>query len=644
MAEGNAGVFHKDYGWQERAVGELMAGLPEFYSKEPGQFQRAFIAEVSPSGGKTRFSLKAAKAMIDAKLIDKVFFIAPRETIKDGFKADAADVGLRIDTNLDANYTGMLRNFDGAVVLYQSLDRFQIYLELARARGLKIMLVLDEIHHGRAGTPEDATDDACGATWGHAMEAARAHVCVIIGMTGTPVRADQQEIAFLRYETARQLNPQTGAQGLAKFVAADFKFSYKMAIECGVARKLIFRPQDPHVVFRYDKDGQDIEYTGPLSGVPRLLTNRVKRILVSPDRGHIDDMLHIAREENDLDRRIGDEDAAILVIVGPTEDNGHNPLGHVASRIRRLFAGDDVVAVESSDGPAAAEAVKEFKHTAVRWLVAKDMVSEGTNVPRVRTVLILRDIQSHVRFQQIVHRATRNRSDEFPQDAKVVFFHLPEMVAFAGTIEEEIKLVVPKPKSQCPQCAGVLEYRPRTGHPCSHCGYEPDPRSAAQRNVSAFDWLFSKLGCETVLQGGDDYSNVDPVTRQVLGKLGENPHYGGRHGLNEALKTAHDAGLISLQESGHAQPLFSKEEMGDRYWEAGRKNCEKAAGLISRKNGTNYQETLRNLTAQCKRVAGMGGDKKDTVQRDYKDPLGTFKKFYEASRLALENARKRFAA
>jgi hypothetical protein len=76
---------------------------------------------------------------------------------------------------------------------------------------------------------------------------------------------------------------------------------------------------------------------GKLSGVPRWLIDRAKKPLLSRDRGHIDDMLKLASSENALDRKIGDDGAAILVVVGPTEDSGLNPLTHIADRIKRLF-------------------------------------------------------------------------------------------------------------------------------------------------------------------------------------------------------------------------------------------------------------------------------------------------------------------
>lgn len=334
-------VFRKDYSWQERAVDALMTGISDFYNAQPGQFRHAFIVEVSPSGGKTKFSLKAAKSMIDAHLIDKVIWVVPRETIKDGFKDDAEDTGLKIDVRLDTSYNGMLRNFHGAVINYQSLDRFTARMELAaKARGMRILVVFDEIHHGRAGDFDGSEDDACSAAWAKAMGAVRQYACTVIGMTGTPVRADQERVPYLRYEKVSQMNAGAGTIGMALFVQPDFKFTYKDAIDCGVARKLIFRPQDPVVNFRYTvKDGSEREYDGKLSGVPRWLIDRAKKPLLSPDRGHINDMLKLASSENALDRKIGDDGAAILVVVGSTEDNGFNPLSHRRSHQEVVWRG-----------------------------------------------------------------------------------------------------------------------------------------------------------------------------------------------------------------------------------------------------------------------------------------------------------------
>lgn len=644
------GGFFKDYSWQERAEAQFMANLPDFYNEERGNFEHAYVVEVSPSGGKSTFALKVARTMIQAGLIDKVFIVVPRETIKGGFKRDCEFVAfndanycladsknIRIDDDLRSGYNGMLRNYHGAAINYHSLDTFLGYFGLLAKTGTRMLFVFDEAHHGKTG---DNGGDDCANEWGKAMAAVRQLAHAVICMTGTPVRTDQEPVPYLRYERVNQINPKTGQMSPASYVKADFKFSYKMAIEAGVARKMIFRPQDPTVAFRYgnDTDGMH-EFNGPLSGVPRHLVDRAKRELFSPKRGHIDDMLKLALEENRLDRKIGDAEAAVLVVVGPTdEQTGFNPLVHVAGRIKALF-GEIAIAVESKDGPQAREAVDKFRDGDARWILSKDMINEGTSIPRVRTVLILRDIKSQVRFDQTVHRATRNRSDEFSQDAKVVLFHLPDMMVFVGAIEEEIRFIVPAPSPPCPRCRKVLEFKPRRGRPCPFCAYEPSGDGATPTNMD-FEWLFSEFGQESVKQGGEDFSRYDPISRVILAKFGQNPYYGGRHGMNEIFRAANEENLINLSEAKQQSPWSAEEQM-DKHWDEGRKLCERTAGLISRAQGRDYQDTVRLVTAECKRVAGMGRDKQEKVKRDYPNPIETFKRFFEAAKSGFERASRR---
>src|SRR5262249_32485421 len=157
------------------------------------------------------------------------------------------------------------------------------YFRLLSNSGKRLLFVFDEVHHGKAG--ENGGDDACANEWGKAMEEVKQIAHGIICMTGTPVRADQERVPYLRYELVDQLNPRTGEMSKAYYVKADFKFSYKMAIEAGVARKLIFRPQNPIVAFRYGRDGADEleEFNGPLNTVPKYLIDRAKRELFSPN-------------------------------------------------------------------------------------------------------------------------------------------------------------------------------------------------------------------------------------------------------------------------------------------------------------------------------------------------------------------------
>jgi superfamily II DNA or RNA helicase len=468
LAEG----FFKDYSWQERAIEALELGLGDFYNRERGKFKHPFVLEVSPSGGKSVFALKAARMMIEKNLADKVFFIVPRESIKNGFQDDSSMVEMRtrrilgqetirIDTSLaSSDVYGSFSNYHGAVINYQSLGKFISYFKLLSDSGIRLLFVFDEVHHGAVDM--DGVSDECQNEWAKAMNAVRSIAHAVICMTGTPVRTDRKGVPFFRYDTVVTDGEQTGRQ-----VKADFKFTYKDAIEAGVARCAIFRFQNPKVEFSHD----DKLFDGNLENVPRLLIDKAKRELFSSANGHTVEMLKRASEENKLHKLAGDDDAAILVVVG-NKEGSRNPLEEVAEKIQNMF-GEVAITVESADA-SSAEAIKDFKrNTRHRWIVAKDMISEGTSIPRIRTVLILRDIQSRVKFEQTIHRATRNRSDISPQDAIVIFYHLPDMAEFARTIESSIRQIKLKPVITCPSCDERLEFRPRNDRPCPHCAYQP---------------------------------------------------------------------------------------------------------------------------------------------------------------------------
>lgn len=631
--------FFKDYSWQDRAVEHLMDNLPVFYSSIRGDFERAFIVEVSPSGGKTVFSLKAARALIEAGLIDKVFAVVPRETIKDGFADDCGRVEMqisfrllgertmRIDTALSGNYTSMLRNYHGAAITYQSLANFIEYASLLSRAGERCLFIFDEIHHGKIS--EDSDD--CAKEWGQAIAAVRTIAHAVICMTGTPVRTDNKQVPFFHYKQVTQEDQRTGDVVDGLLVQPDFKFTYANALDAGVARKLIFRAQDPTIEFTRELRGENVPYSGPLSGVDKKSIEKAKGQLFDPANRLLDDMLKIAREENELDRSRGDEDAAILVIVGNTTAGGRNPLDDAKARIKALF-NEDAVTVESKDDTSS-DAIKAFKKGSGRWIVAKDMISEGTSIPRLRHCLIFRDIKSEVRFQQLVHRVTRNRSDVCWQDARVIYFCLPGMRRFAKAIEDEVRLVVRPPNPSCPSCEEELEFRPRMGKPCPFCGYEPEYVPPRPGKFFEFEGVHFS-GAEHVDQGGDDYSPFDRIARVIIRKLPK--IFGGRNGINEILRVAHEDELIDLADAKKAEPVFTVEEIVERHWDVGFELCKSIAGIYAKRSNRDYQSAISEVVGACKRQAGMGRDKWQTVLREHADPVATLQKFEKIARQQLE--------
>ena len=170
--------------------------------------------------------------------------------------------------------------------------------------------------------------------------------------------------------------------------------------------------------------------------------------------------------------------------------------------------------------------------------------------------------KSSVFYEQLVHRATRNDSDEVPQDAIIIQWHLPTLYAYGCTIEQETSMIVPTPKPTCPQCNMELEFRPRQDHPCPNCGFEPDAGGETNPSTIDFVGIAAQLDDEEVTQGGENFSRWDPMGRRILDQLGPNPRYGGRDGINEVLRLAD---MLKVPEAEAPQPVFSVDEQMDQY-------------------------------------------------------------------------------
>jgi superfamily II DNA or RNA helicase len=609
---GKFGAFRKDYSWQDESVETFIRSINVFYSKQPGQFQRAYLNEVSPSGGKTVFSMKLARRMISDGLVDRVVWCVPRDSIKIGFADDTRRVVMpeehrlvrsqyiRIDTDLDANYAGQLRNYHGLALTYQALPKRLEYLGLLAAK-YRLMFIFDEVHHGATGEADEAMNE-----WARAMDACRAIAHAVVCMTGTPLRSDSKQVVFVDYD---QVSGSDGRRGYQ--VRPDFSFSYSKAVTAGVARKIICRSQDPDITYDAENDEGDIErHCKPVSAIPSDHLRKVKNTAFCFTRGIIDDLLKIAHDECDRLRATGDPDAGILVI-GRRDVGDINSLKQIQSRIRDLF-GDTAVTVESADGPTARDAIRKFKYGTERWIVAKEMISEGTNLPRLRIVVILRDIGNRTFYEQLVHRATRNDADDRPQDAIIVQLKLRHLHEWGTDLERQALIGWERRKQQ----------RKNDG---AGAGDAVDRRY--------IEGIAAELENESVVMEGEDFTDVDPTGRKLQSMVG-NEIKSSRWQINKILR---GLGKLGVSFSGISAAPAQDELLSIE--EEFKRRRERANAAI-RKAGVNLgggDETFKRLNAECKKAAGIRG-RLDDVIRDNPKPIDAIKAFEQAAYRALQRS------
>jgi hypothetical protein len=290
-------------------------------------------------------------------------------------------------------------------------------------------------------------------------------------------------------------------------------------------------------------------------------------------------MLLRAHEANSDMRGKGDDDAGILVICANDRDDRQS-IDQVKVRIRALFK-EEPVSAQSSDGDEAREVIRRFKSSRDRWIVAKKMISEGTNLPRIRTVVLLTDITRQLNWTQIVHRSTRNEAEDRLQDALILQIDLPHLRKWATEIEEQINIGIeklPKPADS------------------DGMGEEGDGPSEKVRALGAY------LDEREVMMEGDDYTRYDPPATKLFRALSPETKQEKWH-LLKILREGEDMGLISLTDAHAPQPSpFTVEEECKAYWDSAQKKMRRAVNALtnSQAQGSDYAYIMN----RCKREAG----------------------------------------
>ncbi|MEM8971977.1 MAG: DEAD/DEAH box helicase family protein [Pseudomonadota bacterium] len=616
-------VFGRDYSWQERCEQAFINSIGDHYSITAGAFKNSFVMEVTPSGGKTVGSLKIARHLIDENLVDYIIWLSPRESIKQGMEDDCKLVQLRnpakrkfgehirVDTSMPSTFNRIPQNHHGVIINYQSLENMLGYFQMLSAHK-RLAFVFDEAHHGAY---DEETGD--GNMWGDAMRRCASFAHCIICMTGTPVRPDNNKVPHFRY---RRVTVDT-AQGMAAGyeIIPNFRFSYADGIAAGIARKLIFEHFDPYIPWQVeDRDTGDVIESGQgrLSTMKRKIAQKVKHKAFSDDQEVIDAMLQRAYDANVDMRSKGHDDAAILVICANNRGD-RDSIDQVKARIRKLF-GEEPESAQSADGPEAKETIRRFKRGRQRWIVAKKMISEGTNLPRIRTVVLLTDITSPLNWTQIVHRSTRNQSEDRLQDSLILQIDLPHLRQWAAEIEDQVNIGIEKIETD----RGVGD------------GDDDDSPSEVVRALGAY------LDEREVMMEGDDYTRYDEPATKIYRQLAPETKQEKWH-LLKTLRQGEELGLITL--TGETKPKenpFTLDEQCRAHWDQAQKKIRRAVKITNpdrKDTGRDYA----HLINRCKRESGMAKTNYDELMRTHRDPLSALEKLHAAASKVLAEAERR---
>jgi superfamily II DNA or RNA helicase len=383
--------------WQQAALEALQR------SKE-----RDFLAVATPGAGKTTFALVAARRALAERTARRLIVVVPTQHLKLQWALAAEELALHIDPEWSIRYGGLPSDVHGVAVTYQ-----QVASSPSAMRALvgRAFVILDEVHHA-----------ADTRSWGDGIRQAFNGATQRLCLSGTPFRSDQSAIPFVRYR--------------GEEAEADFEYGYGEALrDRTVVRPVYF----PRIKGRMEWNASDgtawsASFDDPLG---RTRASQRLRTALDLEGEWLPGVLQKAHRQL-VHLRTQEPNAGGMVIA---MDQQHAQ--GIARMLRERLGTQATVA--TSDDPEASAKIAEFGESALPWIVAVRMVSEGVDIPRLRVGVYATHTVTDLFFRQAVGRLVRRTDLRRSQSAYMFIPDDARLRSFALGIAEQRRHSLRKP-------------------------------------------------------------------------------------------------------------------------------------------------------------------------------------------------------
>jgi superfamily II DNA or RNA helicase len=398
--------------WQRTATDRLL----EVYKEG----KREFLCVACVGAGKTIFAGYIFNGFKSKNIYDSVVVISPSDNIKRNW---AKTIELAFKVKIDHSYSfkhAWPRDCHGISITYQSLNIPNVEL-LSRYVNERTLLIVDEVHH--------AGDNRA---WGDAIRQIGDLAGFRLLLSGTPDRKDNSPIPFVTYKYIKEKEKYK--------LESNFSYNFAQAVDDGQVCPVIFQRNKAFIkTFTggdaiLDSDQLDEDHQ-------RRLFNQ---ILTVPKRSEgekpswVMQTFDIANEKlNDLND-LRNENYAGLVVCKSIED-----AENLYEQIYEKYGADFVEIVtskqEGGDLPSS-QKIERFNTSKQSWIISINMISEGVDIPRIRTILYASHVTTKVRFIQVMGRGVRSPR-HLPNNSDVCYFYMPDyppLIDNASGIEREL--------------------------------------------------------------------------------------------------------------------------------------------------------------------------------------------------------------
>ena len=376
--------------WQHEAISAALKKFEQPFSH--------FLCLATPGAGKTVMASTLAKMLIKKDKVDLVLCFSPSTVVANDFKVE-------LETITKKRFCGGL-GATGSSLTYQSMryldTTFWSLLDTSR-----VFVIFDEIHHC-------AGDDLNNANaWGEQILSniqGRAHYT--IALTGTPWRSDAIPIVLANY-----LNEDYKLQ-------IDYRYDLTQAVKDGVCRAPYMTLVDNEHISVTGKNDEN-SYTSITNFVYQSKLSYFE--LISHD-AVIRQILKCGILQLNKERRTYIDAGGLIVAASITHAK------HIQQLLNNLGEQSDLVTYQE-DEPG--RLIQNFKNGGQKWIISIGMISEGTNIPRLRVCCYLSLVTTELYFRQVMGRVLRAQYSNVETGYLIMPAH-PRLLEYSNRVAEEV--------------------------------------------------------------------------------------------------------------------------------------------------------------------------------------------------------------
>ena len=376
--------------WQREAIEAALEKFEASYSH--------FLCLATPGAGKTVMASALANILIKTGKVDLVLCFSPSTVVANDFKVELeAITGRRFCGGLGAS---------GSSLTYQSMryldTQFWTLLET-----FNVFVILDEIHHCAGDDTQNAN------AWGEqVLMNIQGKARYTMALTGTPWRSDAIPIALANYVSKDNR------------LLVDYRYDLTQAIKDGVCRS-------PHITLF------DNELINVIENKNKRSFTSIAEFLFKSGLSYFEIITHneIIREilkhgiiQLNKERRISPDAGGLIVAASVSH------AGQIQLLLAELGESSEVVTYQEDDPESL---IRQFKKSCQKWIISIGMISEGTNIPRLRVCCYLSLVTTELYFKQVLGRILRTQYSPVETGYLLVPAH-PRLLEYSNRIAEEV--------------------------------------------------------------------------------------------------------------------------------------------------------------------------------------------------------------